>query len=119
MLLFEKSFESSQIDPDLFSSLLSAIRNFSSAIHMGELTSFTTQNKTILVSLTEETMVALMLKLNESIDEWQGKAFEIGRHFNKKYDLSVFNGNRSQFLSFNESIDTILKQKMDPFVIQV
>ncbi len=119
VLLYEKMLESSKIDADLFSSLLTAIRAFSAEIHMGELTSFTTQNKTLLISQAENATVAVMLKGNASIDEWQGKAYEIGKQFNEAYDVSAFNGNRSQFVTFNETVDLILNQKSDSLVIQV
>ena len=120
VLLFEKKVETPQYDPDLFSSLLSAIRSFTSAIHMGELTSFTTHNKQILISLAEKVVVSMIMDLDDPTEEWQGLAYEIGQEFNKTFNhLQNYSGNRSQFVVFNEIADTILNQKSESFLMQV
>ncbi len=119
ILLYDKNFEESKIDPDLFSGLLSAIRNFASAIHMGELTSFTTHDKKIQISLTQNIVVAVVLDLNESIEKWQGIAYDVGYQFSSNYSLENFTGNRTQFQSFSATVDEILKKPEESFVVKV
>ncbi len=120
-LLFEKTYEESSVDTDLFSSLLTAIRSFIAEIHMGELTSFTTHNKKITISLSENVVVALILESAASQEKYQGIAYELGHQFDKVYGpiLKVWNGNRGQFTPFKENLSMILQTKQDPFVVQV
>jgi len=118
-LLLEKKFEEVQIDPDLFGGLLEAIRNFTRDIHVGMLTSFSTHEKQILISLTESVVVALIMHIEASAEKWQGIAYEIGHQFGQTYDLTQWDGNRKAFLSFEEKIESILKNQNDAFVIQV
>ncbi|HUY00980.1 MAG TPA: hypothetical protein VMV49_15565 [Candidatus Deferrimicrobium sp.] len=117
--MFERKLSEFGLDSDLFSGLLSAIQSFTSAIHIGILTSFTTLNKKILISLTENIVVALILDIRDSTEEWQGKAYEIGHDFDQTFDLNLWKGNRDQFLPFNEKISLILQKEKDSFVVQV
>lgn len=118
-LLLEKKFEEVQIDPDLFSGLLEAIRNFTRDIHVGMLTSFSTHDKQVLISLTESVVVALIMHIEASAEKWQGIAYEIGHQFSQSYDLTQWDGNRKTFNSFGEKIDSILNNQKDAFVVEV
>lgn len=120
-LMFEKKLENFAVDTDLFSALLAAIRAFAEEIHMGELTSFTTHNKKIVLSLTETLIIALILEAEASSEKYQGIAYEIGRQFDifYKIELNNWSGNRSLFSSFKETVETILNIREDPFIVQV
>ena len=120
-LLFEKTYEQFPIDKDLFSGLLTAIRGFLKEIHMGELTSFSTLEKKIIISLTENIVVALILDLAASTEKYQGIAYEIGHQFSQVHgvDLQEWDGNRAQFKSFNEQVGAILSNELDPFIVRV
>lgn len=120
-LLFEKTYEHSPIDKDLFSGLLTAIRGFLKEIHMGELTSFSTLKKKIIISLTENIVVAIILDIAASSEKYQGIAYEIGSQFSQVFgaDLKKWDGNRTIFKSFNEQVGGILSNEQDPFIVQV
>ncbi len=118
-LLLEKRFEEVKIDPDLFSGLLEAIRNFIKEIHVGILTSFTTHEKQVLISLTENVVVALIMHIEAHAEQWHAIAYEIGKVFDKNYDLLRWNGNRDIFKPFEHKIDFILQNQKDNLVIQV
>lgn len=120
-LLFEKTYEEFLVDTDLFSSLLTAIRSFIAEIHMGELTSFTTHNKKIIISLSENVVVALVLGGGASLEKYQGIAYELGHQFDQVYSpiLKVWDGNRGQFAPFKANLGLILNTTQEPFVVQV
>ncbi|MHA1266883.1 MAG: hypothetical protein ACTSRS_16720 [Candidatus Helarchaeota archaeon] len=119
-LMFEKQFQQFPVDTDLFSSLLTAIRSFTEAIHMGELTTFSTHNHKIIISLTETLIIALLLEPNASVEKYQGLAYEIGYQFFQIYkqELANWSGNRAIFTSFDKYLAKALVQE-DPFIVKV
>ena len=96
------------VDADLFSSLISAIHSFITAIQMGELTSFTTHSKKILLSVTDYLIIVLVMDSSDSSEKWLGTAYKIAHEFESQFKLVNWNGNRNIFSGFEPKLNAIL-----------
>jgi hypothetical protein len=107
-LILERKSNNIIVNPDLFSSLISAIHTFTTAIHMGELTSFNTHSKTILLSVTDSLIIVLIMDRGDSSEKWVGTAYKIAREFESQFKLTNWNGNRNTFARFEPKLNAIL-----------
>ena len=107
-LMLERKSDNIIVDADLFSSLISAIHSFTTAIQMGELTSFTTHSKKILLSVTDYLIIVLIMDSSDSSEKWLGTAYEIAHEFESQFELANWNGNRSTFSGFERKLNAIL-----------
>lgn len=107
-LMLERRSNNIIVDTDLFSSLISAIHTFTAAIHMGELTSFNTHSKKILLTATDYLIIVLIMDCNDSSEKWSGTAYKIAREFESQFKLANWNGNRNIFSRFEPKLNAIL-----------
>jgi len=107
-LMLEGKSNNIIVDSDLFSSLISAIHSFTTAIQMGELTSFTTHSKKILLSVTDYLIIVLVMDSGDSSEKWLGTAYKIAHEFESQFKLANWNGNRSTFSGFEPKLNAIL-----------
>lgn len=98
------------IKSDLLSGMLVALRKFSMELQIGELSTFNTHNKKFLISVTKNTLVALIIDLEDSEQEYEKLALNIGKIFQESYDVENWDGNIEFFEPFNKVLDSLLKE---------
>ncbi|MFW9910167.1 MAG: hypothetical protein ACFFEF_16545, partial [Candidatus Thorarchaeota archaeon] len=69
------------LDPSLFSSFVTAITHFSRELKLGGLSSFTTEEKRIILADRENTITALITPTQKEFQEAHSLALELGRQF--------------------------------------
>ena len=110
VLLFDKKLSSDfpDIQSDLLSGMLVALRNFTKELQIGELSTFFTFNQKVSVAVTPNLVVVIILDKDDSEAEWQRQALLIGDAFEKAYDLKEWKMDLGVFDSFHETLSTLL-----------
>ena len=112
ILMFEKKLSDKlpDIRSDLLSGMLIALRKFSTELEIGELSTFNTHNQKFLISVTQSTLVALIIDFEDSEKELDKLAIKIGQIFEQNFDVENWKGDLDVFDPFNEILDAILKE---------
>lgn len=118
--LFGKNY-TLDFDSVLFSGFLTAVQSFAEDLKIGRLTNFITNDKVILISTSEDVVASLIIDLEDSVDDWLDKAYEIAERFQEMYneELSAFSGNISTFEEFSEEVSKILESEEKNLMLEV
>jgi hypothetical protein len=106
------------IDSTLFSGFVTAIRNFSSELCLGGLSSFTTEEKNIFLAARKRVVTAIIAPANIEFKKVYSLAYQIGEAFEEMYALTE-TPDQEKFKDFSEKLEEILKEKEVPFLLQV
>jgi len=106
-------------DSTLFSGFLTAIQNFTENLKIGTLTSFITNDKAIVISASDYVSVALIIDLDDDVDEWFDKAYEIGQRFEEIYDMENWKGSLAEFNGFKDELKKLLVKKEENYLLAV
>ncbi|MFW9993696.1 MAG: hypothetical protein ACFFD4_16740 [Candidatus Odinarchaeota archaeon] len=110
------------IDEVLFSGLLTAIRSFSKELHLGGVSSFTTDdNKTIYLVSRSQVLVAVIASNEIEFNKVYSLCYSIGEAFESQYDLKSENTvsvNVNKFKAFSTTLEKLLTKKTVPFIIK-
>ncbi|MCK5151877.1 MAG: hypothetical protein KAQ65_08550 [Candidatus Thorarchaeota archaeon] len=105
------------IDASLFSSFVTAITHFSRELKLGGLSSFTTEEKRIILAAKENTITALITPTKKEFQEAHSLAMEMGRQFEELHVSGSL-----QERDYNEChviADEFMKKIKNPFISRV
>jgi hypothetical protein len=110
VLLFDKKLSSDfpDINSELLSGMLIALRNFSKELEIGELSTFFTHDQKVSVAVTPNLVVVIILDKEDSEVEWQRRALIIGEAFEKAFNLKEWKFDLGIFDSFHKTLSTLL-----------
>jgi hypothetical protein len=106
------------LDASLFSSFASAITHFSRELNLGGLSSFTTEEKRIILAAKENTTTALITPTRKEFQEAHSLALEMGRQFEELHVLSNSLQERD-YSEFHAVADEFMKKIKNPFISRV
>ncbi len=107
------------IEPELFSAFVAAVGHFAEDLAIGQLTSFTTKDKTVFVASRERTVTALVIPRSIEFQENYSLAHEIGQSFEEKYISIPSRPQPETYAGFGRIVDLHLKNKRYPFLRRV
>jgi hypothetical protein len=105
------------IDSTLFSGFVTAIRNFSSELSLGGLSSFTTEEKNIFLAARMRVVTAIIAPTDLEFQKVYSLAYKIGESFEEMYEITE-SPDQEKFKDFSVRLDEILKEKEVPFLLQ-
>jgi hypothetical protein len=106
------------LDASLFASFASAITHFSRDLKLGGLSSFTTDQKRIILASKENTTTALITPTRKEFQEARSLALEMGRQFEELHNLSN-SLQEKDYTEFHAVADEFMKKIKNPFVSRV
>ncbi|MFW9992140.1 MAG: hypothetical protein ACFFD4_08750, partial [Candidatus Odinarchaeota archaeon] len=99
------------IDSALFSGFMSAIRQFSTHFSLGGLSSFTTEEKTVLLAVKERIVTTLITSGILDYKKYYSTAYKICEEFESMFDISTgVATNLNIYSGFDSQLDTILSK---------
>ncbi|MFX0094038.1 MAG: hypothetical protein ACFFBD_20030 [Candidatus Hodarchaeota archaeon] len=105
------------IDSTLFSGFLTAIRQFSSELSLGGLSSFTTEEKTIFLAARSRVVTAIIAPADLEFQKVYSLAYQIGEKFEDTYEIPE-SPDEEKFKGFSEKLNEIIKKEEVPFLLQ-
>ena len=110
VLMFEAKLSDAlpDIKSELLSGMVLALLEFSKELQIGELSTFKTHNQKFMISVTSNTLVALIIDFKDSEKEFELLAVEIGKRFEDTFDIDKWDGLIEYFEPFSEVLQTII-----------
>ncbi|WXG42089.1 MAG: hypothetical protein WED07_15220 [Candidatus Freyarchaeum deiterrae] len=105
------------IDSTLFSGFVTAIRNFSSELSLGGLSSFSTEEKNIFLAARRRVVTAIIASTDLEFQKVYSLAYQIGAAFEDMYELTE-SPDQDKFKGFSTRLEGILKEKEVPFLLE-
>ncbi|MDF1540383.1 MAG: hypothetical protein P1Q69_15920 [Candidatus Thorarchaeota archaeon] len=106
------------IDALLFSSFISAIGHFSRELKLGGLSSFTTEEKQIILAAKENTITALITPTTKVFQEARSLAMEMGRQFETLHERQN-SLQAKDYTEFQVVADEFIRKIKNPFLSRV
>jgi len=106
------------LDASLFSSFVTAITHFSKELKLGGLSSFTTEEKRIILAAKDNTITALITPIKKEFMEAHSLAMEMGRQFEDLH-IRVDSMQEKDYSEFQVIADDFMKKIKNPFISRV
>ena len=107
------------MDELLVSGFIAAIRNFSSELALGGLSSFTTEEKVFFLAARSRIITAILAPKEIDFKNVYSLAYEIGSRFEESYQEIPKNPDIMEYHDFSSVTKELLQQRTIPFIIKV
>ena len=106
------------LDASLFSSFITAITHFSKDLKLGGLSSFTTEEKRIILAAKDNTITALITPIKREFMEAHSLAKEMSRQFEDLHSR-INSMQENDYSEFQSVADEFMKKIKNPFISRV